>query len=82
MDAKFIRTASVLAGWTSTHPSIPPSPLDANTTDLGSGCCCCSAIGDLVGARDGATPPTGVDAGEGGLMAAVAMMLMMGALDG
>jgi hypothetical protein len=90
MDAKFIRTAKVLAGWTKTHPSIPPSPLDANTTDLGNGCCCCGIDGVAfwadelleVLARDGdRVAPADDAAGEGGLIAAVAMM-MMGALDG
>ena len=33
--AKFDRTATVLNGWTSAHPSIPPIPDVAKTTELG-----------------------------------------------
>ena len=32
--AKFIRTATVFAGWMTAQPSIPPSPDVANTTGL------------------------------------------------
>lgn len=88
MDAKFIRTAKVLAGWTKTHPSIPPRPLDANTTDLGNGCCCCccfkgGALPELlmVLTRDGErVAPVVAAADGGGLIEAVAMMKLL--LDG
>ena len=35
--ARFMRTAAVLAGWTTIQPSTPPRPLVANITDLGRG---------------------------------------------
>ena len=36
-DAKLDRTAIVLKGWTMTHPTHPPSPDEAKTTDCGNG---------------------------------------------
>jgi hypothetical protein len=78
MLARFIRTANVLAGWTSTHPSTPPRPDVANATDIG--------VFEglwLPWVAMLAAPTTPVDDGitaaadGGGFMAVVAMMMLL-----